>query len=370
MQIVNSILSAFVYFGGFFALLLAVQQITVNRRSIANIIRFFHMSTIGITIFGEGLIANTVPVQYPVSIFLYLTAVFLVGPCYLLSISSLLGIKTSLKKADIFHFLPALIVLIVEIVFQLQSDSYKRNLLGQFIYSPMNTIIAPVMVLVLIHIETYIAIILKNVVQFRHEEETRPVVRLITLRAITGMFATLLFVAAFLLTSPTFMLVAGTIVTANWISVFISQDYYPRFFFALKKEIQKKRYERSLLAGLSTEKISQRLDELMKEEYLYKDIELTLPVLAGKLSMTPHQLSQFLNEQLHMNFSNCVNNYRIGDAKRLLTENKMSISQICYEVGFGSKSTFYTVFKEMTGKTPVEFRNDTRAGKDKLASQI
>jgi len=38
----------------------------------------------------------------------------------------------------------------------------------------------------------------------------------------------------------------------------------------------------------------------------------------------------------------------------------MSVSTICYEVGFNSKSTFNTVFKEATGKTPQEFREELK----------
>ena len=75
--------------------------------------------------------------------------------------------------------------------------------------------------------------------------------------------------------------------------------------------------------------------------------------------MTPHQLSQFLNEQMKANFRNYVNGYRVREARRLLAHNgKTSISSICYEVGFNSKSTFYTVFKEVTGKTPREIRDE------------
>jgi len=60
-----------------------------------------------------------------------------------------------------------------------------------------------------------------------------------------------------------------------------------------------------------------------------------------------------------MNFFQFVNHYRVEAVKRMLADagNKFSIEAIGYECGFSSKSSFYTVFKSMTGETPVSYRN-------------
>ena len=72
----------------------------------------------------------------------------------------------------------------------------------------------------------------------------------------------------------------------------------------------------------------------------------------------PHQLSQFLNERLETSFTRYVNSFRVEEAKWLLLEKPArSILSICYQVGFSSKSSFNSVFKNITGFTPTEFRS-------------
>ena len=51
-----------------------------------------------------------------------------------------------------------------------------------------------------------------------------------------------------------------------------------------------------------------------------------------------------------------VNEMRIGYACKLLIENHLSISQICFESGFNNISNFNRMFKRQTGQTPGEYQ--------------
>jgi AraC-like DNA-binding protein len=87
--------------------------------------------------------------------------------------------------------------------------------------------------------------------------------------------------------------------------------------------------------------------------------DLTLDQLAGQLRIPPKLLSQAINGGLGKNFFEFINTYRIGEAKRLLTnpaDKKITVLEVLYQVGFNSKSSFNTVFKKQTGLTPSEFR--------------
>jgi AraC-like DNA-binding protein len=50
----------------------------------------------------------------------------------------------------------------------------------------------------------------------------------------------------------------------------------------------------------------------------------------------------------------------VGYACKLLMENKLGITQICYESGFNTLSNFNKQFKDLQGKTPSEYRGAFR----------
>jgi AraC-like DNA-binding protein len=107
------------------------------------------------------------------------------------------------------------------------------------------------------------------------------------------------------------------------------------------------------------EKIVQEVLLYMQSNKPYLEPELTLEQLASKLLLKPRVLSQAINEILGQNFYDFINRYRIEEASRLLTnpkDQKITILEVLYEVGFNSKSSFNTLFKKYTGLTPTEFR--------------
>jgi AraC-like DNA-binding protein len=143
------------------------------------------------------------------------------------------------------------------------------------------------------------------------------------------------------------------------ITVFLTNNRYPMIFSLMKKELLSRKYERSFLKGLDTGKIRSRLKGLMEDEKLYRDSELSLRSLSAIMLLSPHQLSQFLNEQMGLNFNNFVNRYRVEEALELLVSSpEQTVLAIGLYVGFNSKSSFNTVFKKFTGCTPSEYRDN------------
>lgn len=130
-------------------------------------------------------------------------------------------------------------------------------------------------------------------------------------------------------------------------------------FFPKSQEIvrgERKPYQKKKIAGEQLKKIERDLRHLMEEEKLYVQADLKLESLARRLSLSPHLLSQFLNEHLGNSFSDYVNAYRIEAAcKLLLEEEKYTVEGIGNMVGFRSRSSFYTAFKKLKGSTPSQF---------------
>ena len=68
-----------------------------------------------------------------------------------------------------------------------------------------------------------------------------------------------------------------------------------------------------------------------------------------------------INEHLGASFFEYVNQLRIEEAKRLLTETTRSdlhVIEAAYMVGFNNKVSFNTAFKKATGMTPTEYRRN------------
>lgn len=132
------------------------------------------------------------------------------------------------------------------------------------------------------------------------------------------------------------------------------------FVFKSKKESgffkEKEKYRNKEIEQDTLEQIRQGLSKVVEEE-LYLNPALTLDDMAKEIRVSKHQLSQFLNEKLGKSFSALINEYRIEKAKSLLqTEKDYTVESLGYDSGFNSKSTFFTTFKKLTGKTPAEYQ--------------
>lgn len=100
-----------------------------------------------------------------------------------------------------------------------------------------------------------------------------------------------------------------------------------------------------------------RLKAYMEQNKPYLDDELTLQKLAAQVDMPEKELSILINQQIGKHFFDFINAYRIRDAKLLLKENPhLTVLEILYQVGFSSKSSFYTAFKKETNFTPSDYR--------------
>jgi AraC-like DNA-binding protein len=105
------------------------------------------------------------------------------------------------------------------------------------------------------------------------------------------------------------------------------------------------------------------LIQLMDSEKLFLDSRLSIKTVADKLGMSVNHLSQVINQQSGKNFFRFINEYRVEEAKKLLLDQsnqKYTILAIDYDCGFNSKSSFNTIFKQYTGKTPSDFIENSK----------
>lgn len=101
-----------------------------------------------------------------------------------------------------------------------------------------------------------------------------------------------------------------------------------------------------------------KIEILIQEEKLFENPELTLTDIAKKLKTNASVISKTINQGFHMNFNDCINNYRIESVKNRFANGehkKSTLLGIAFDSGFNSKATFNRAFKKNTGKTPKEF---------------
>ncbi len=141
--------------------------------------------------------------------------------------------------------------------------------------------------------------------------------------------------------------------------VFTSMRYFVNFeSISQPEEIEQPK--KLMPEKLLNPEYAERIDGLMRKEKPYLLPDITLDILAEKLSMPAKDFSMIINRHFESNFYEFINGYRIEEAKLLLKDtnnNVKTITDIYLEVGFNSKSVFNTFFKKIVGTTPSEYRH-------------
>ena len=126
------------------------------------------------------------------------------------------------------------------------------------------------------------------------------------------------------------------------------------------------KYQKSSLSSEKEQQTLEKLKQLMATEKPFLENTLSLPILAKKLAVSTHHLSQIINDNLRQNFFEMLAGYRIEEAQQILADpaqNHLKIEEIAEQVGYNSKSAFNTAFKKITGQTPSQYRKQTLASK-------
>ncbi len=119
-----------------------------------------------------------------------------------------------------------------------------------------------------------------------------------------------------------------------------------------------KRYTGSSLKDSDQTALYIKLCTLMQQEKLYLNPELSLKELANRLRTNTRYLSQVINTLAGLNLQNFINSYRVELVKKRILEDEVedyTLYGIAQQCGFKNKSTFYKVFREITGLTPKDF---------------
>ncbi|HPS57047.1 MAG TPA: AraC family transcriptional regulator [Spirochaetota bacterium] len=130
------------------------------------------------------------------------------------------------------------------------------------------------------------------------------------------------------------------------------------------------KYARQSIDDRMQDEYLEKLKQYMEGEKPYLNENITIKDLSEEIKIPSHHLSIVINNRLGKNFYTFINDYRIKEALSILNDpenSDASILAIAFRAGFNSKSTFNSVFKKITGKTPSEYRS-TSGFRSELAS--
>lgn len=100
-----------------------------------------------------------------------------------------------------------------------------------------------------------------------------------------------------------------------------------------------------------------KIELLMEKQKLYLQSDLSQEQILNDLHISARALKCTLLAKTGLSFSEYILSLRLKYARKLLLEsNQMSVEKIAYASGFNSRRTFYRVFQDNFGMSPLEYK--------------
>jgi len=393
----ESVLNTLYYIGAIQGLILSIILFNVKTNRISN--RLLGLLTllwaIILTVFA--LQSIWIYNRFPHLIRVFFQLLFAWFPLLYLSVKYLFSYHKKFNRNDILHFLPMFISILLNIPFYLKSAEEKVaityegsgyyhiiELIGSDVISLQGIVYS---ILSLIVINRY----KKRVVNLRSSLDEKIIsgYRTGVIMALSAWCIGIIgneFEKRGLSTGIDLFGVVYLIFVAiiYWLSILTLRS--PEVFKLSKDEASEVLPERAKKDGLAGEtfagtepgdgsglfqndkelsELNDRLVEFLEKEKPFLDPDLSLEDLSKKLGVSRHKLSAVINQFQKMNFFELINSYRVKEVIKMMAnpaESAKKMYELGYDAGFNSKASFYRVFKQMTHKTPVEFKAAVRTG--------
>lgn len=101
----------------------------------------------------------------------------------------------------------------------------------------------------------------------------------------------------------------------------------------------------------------ERIDKIYQYVINNYTEKITLKEASDTVNMTPNAFCRYFKTRTQKTFTRFVNEVRIGYACKLLYNDNLSISEICYQCGFNNITNFNKNFRTFTKMSPSDFRS-------------
>lgn len=354
----------------FISLLLSIFLTTVKTRNklsnglLASFIIFCSIDVI-------GLFIN----QY-LNFFLFTkTFTFLIFPSFFLYVLSICSISFKLKFKNLLHAIPFILYNVILALYFLVSLYFERNDLIIEVFQKLEWIFISVLLKLqaLFYIIVIISILRKHKkIYFENYTDGD-----ISIYKLLSHIILIFLIALPVTIAKEILLFTNFHDTLKWVNIaLITIALFMLCWFILKALYNPKLFRSVDLKIHTTDKISQNINseieknsnqaslieqlrKYMIEHEPYLEPALTLQELSSQLNISSRELSVLINKHIGQHFFDFVNEYRITKAMEILKDfsnNRFTVQQILYDVGFNSKSSFNTAFKKHTSLTPTQYK--------------
>lgn len=352
----------FTIFGGGTGIIAAFGQLIIKDKRDANYNLAGLWLTLGLLMFQCASVFTGYSQAHPWILCYHLTLIWLQAPLLYLAYFFLVSSEEKYPERIFILFIPSILAFILD---SASIIAYLMNLIPNMLWifheENASWIVAKKYLLIAGTIQIIISLIVFIFRMFPAWKlsERNSILSITIGYSISSIIATSFLLAGYITINISFLKTASLLTSAGIILVPLIGQRFPKFLQILQTEVKKERYKKSLLAGRDVTPMMNKMVSLMEEDFLYRDENLTLKILAERLAMNPHQLSQLLNDNLNTNFSNYINRYRITEAEKILLEKPdRPVLAIAFDVGFNNKTSFYDAFSRFNGVSPHKYRKE------------
>jgi len=361
METLKEIINHLLFFGGSLAFTMALVQFLQVFRDSKHLwlgIFFSCISLIGFQQYYYGV--YDVP-SYEIVQMRGHMVFFLLGPSIFFFYKKLFYRDFAIDIRHAIHFIPPFISLCIDVFMNQSTSSRNATVLGIrdsiIHYNYFYTISAAVIFIIY---DVYI-LVKENFISLIKQKMNDKVNRIALIFIVMVLLIAILLLYSVIISNVLLGRFIMTLMILPFLFIFLVGNLNPEVIELITSAVRKNIYERSLIKGLDVDALKSRLEDLMNVDKVFCDEDLNLKRLANMLSITPHQLSEFLNKHLNISFNYYINRYRVDEAIDLMqAQPDRSITSICFSVGFNSKSAFYEAFAKFVGISPARYRKNNK----------
>jgi two-component system response regulator YesN len=103
--------------------------------------------------------------------------------------------------------------------------------------------------------------------------------------------------------------------------------------------------------------LSTKLQKALRFIHEHYDEDISIDHVSYAIGISASYLHQLCKKELNQTFLEYLTDYRIHQAKRILTLENIKMTEVATKVGYRSPQHFSQVFKKKTGMLPHQYRD-------------